>query len=647
MPPPQAFDGQSLIDGLPDGLLWLDAEGRVVAANARACEWLTRDRASLIGRALAEIARDEPALVATRTVIAALTSASEAARGATSGVFSIGVRRIAFEVVPWVGRDGHLVKLRVLASPLPAGPLDLSGEAPYRVVFGAMAEGVAIHGADCSILDCNASAERILGLTRDQIMGRTSLDPRWRTVREDGSAFLGEDHPSSTTLRTGRPQRGVVMGVQRPDGTVSWISINSEPVVLPGATPVLGVVATFTDITQLKKAEAERRELATRMFEAQRLESLGLLAGGLAHDFNNLLTGIFGFADRALESLPEGAPARLELANLVRSVHDASDLTRQILAFAGSGRVLLEPIDLALAIRTSCDLVTGAVAKSCTVRWVVPDTPIAVVADPAQIRQALLNLVVNGCDALGGRGGNLTVRVGTEERPPEKITVVAGAEVLPPGRYAFFEVEDGGEGMTRDVTKRAFEPFFSTKGPGRGLGLAAVAGIVRGHRGAIEVDSRPGTGTRIRVLLPAAVTTPTGNVAVPAPAGAWQGTGRVLVVEDELTLLHLLERRLQVAGFVVHTARDGVAALERFAEHRTEWILVVLDLTLPRASGECVLREIRVARPDLPVILTSGYVQEEVKLRDADRRHTRFLAKPYRMADLVEVARQLLETAVD
>ncbi len=371
-----------------------------------------------------------------------------------------------------------------------------------------------------------------------------------------------------------------------------------------------------------QRAERARQEMETAMLEGQKLESLGVMAGGVAHDFNNLLTAILGNASLLAET-PErerGGLAR----EIVLAAEQARDLTDQLLAFAGRSRSNRGAVALSDVVREVDSLAQAAKDPDVELRFELAVEPTTVVADRGQIRQVVLNLLTNASAASGG-GGTVTVRTGSR-----------GAE-------AFLEVEDEGVGMDETVRARIFDPFFTTRADGRGLGLSAVQGIVRAHGGHIEVESAPGQGTRVRVLLPRA-DLPVETRRPPArQAPPDRVRGSALVVDDIEAVRRLAHRTLSRMGFEVLEASDGREALELVDKH-PELRVVLLDATMPGLRGDRVWAEIVDRRPDLPVILSTG---DAVGFASVDPKTpgTIWLPKPYKAEGLQDAAARALSMA--
>jgi PAS domain S-box-containing protein len=397
--------------------------------------------------------------------------------------------------------------------------------------------------------------------------------------------------------------------------------------------------ALILDITDQKEAAEAKEALSRRSQEAQKLESLGVLAGGIAHDFNNILMAILGNAELALTQVSTGR-ARECLARIEEASQGAAELCRQLLAYAGKGKVSPELVDLSVVVREMSSMLHLSVAPQQLVCNLVDDLPPAE-ADVAQLRQVIMNLIINGAEAMEDCPGSVVVTTGRCDVLPA-VTSHFAVEPDPDQSYVYVSVSDSGVGMDDEAKQRLFEPFFSTKFPGRGLGLAAVLGIARAHRGAIDVRSEPEQGSEVRVFFPVA------NVARPPSSGdeldleQWRGQGTILVVDDEETVRVVAAEMLEVLGFSVVTAATGHEALELVRRHEG-LACVVLDLLMPHMSGQECLRRLRAVDARLPVVVSSGYDEQEVPAEIRSLGPTGFIQKPFRINALADVLRQMLE----
>lgn len=398
------------------------------------------------------------------------------------------------------------------------------------------------------------------------------------------------------------------------------------------------------DITAQKRAEVARLEIERKMLEGQKLESIGLLAGGIAHDFNNLLGSIVGNVGLARLDTPADHPAGTPLRAIESAAMRAAELCRQMLAYAGKGRFVVEPIDITALVEDLLPLLKVSVSQHGSLRLELAGPLPAVRADATQLRQIVMNLVLNAADAISARKGEIVVTTGTMPADAALLSECAVGSELPPGTYVFLEVRDNGTGMAPDVLAKIFDPFFTTKFAGRGLGLAAVLGIVRGHKGALRVESSAGVGSAFRLLLP-----PDAAPAVPvrAPDAStgkrWQRLGTVLVVEDEEPVRTVAVALLKSFGLTPLPVADGPSAIALFKHEAMRIDLVILDLLMPVMRGEEVLAELRKIRPEVRVLLMSGYSEGDVLGRiPAGTGKLDFLGKPFTAAALEEKLRELL-----
>jgi len=389
----------------------------------------------------------------------------------------------------------------------------------------------------------------------------------------------------------------------------------------------------LTDDLRLREEAARRDADASeaRSRHVQKLESIGVLAGGIAHDFNNLLHVVLGNADLARLQLPADSAACEHLDEVVRATQRAAELTQQLLAYSGRGAVETRRLDLSDEVRQMATLLRTAISKQAALVWdLSPD--LAISADPTQVRQILMNLITNASDALGESPGSITLRTGRTDAPR------AGSRTHD---FVFLEVTDTGCGMDTSTLQRIFDPFFSTKFTGRGLGLAAVMGIVESHHGHIRIRTGPGEGTTFRILFPAVGAGTDAETPARASGADWRGRGTILLAEDEEGVREVVGRMLERLGFRVLPAEDGVAALEALDRSDHTVTAVLLDVSMPRMGGSETLRQIRERRPDLPVVLMSGYTEQEVasKLLDDSPGAVGFLQKPFLPEDLASVLR--------
>ncbi len=403
------------------------------------------------------------------------------------------------------------------------------------------------------------------------------------------------------------------------------------------------------EITELRRSEAESFELQRRNLHFQRLESLGVLAGGVAHDFNNLLVAILGHADLAMSTLEPGSPLVRDLAPIIEGAEQAADLCQQMLAFAGQGPMTLEEVDLGHLIAQMKDLLSSSLPGRVRLELDAPTDIATIQADPTQMQQVVMNLLLNAGEAIGDSAGTVTISIAVEVCDDEFLTQSDLEDHPSPGSYAVLSVTDTGCGMSEEVRGRLFEPFFSTKFTGRGLGSSAILGIARSHGGTVLVETEVERGSTVRVLFPVfgsdGSEEGTSSKSTAFAMREQAGSGFVLVVDDEGRVRDLAGAVLEQGGFSVLSAADGQAGVELFEAHHEELVCVLLDLSMPDLGGDEVLVEMRRIDPDVPVILSSGYDVDEAMARLSGPEPDAFIQKPYRVGPLLEAIQEAVKTS--
>ena len=508
-------------------------------------------------------------------------------------------------------------------------------EANYREIFDAATDMIVVqHIETGEVIDVNHETTRVTGYTFDELCDRgvQSFGPEGPGFEpERAMAYIAK-------AAAGEPQL-FEWGFVTKDGEFHPTEVHLKRVTIGGEPRLLGVAR---DITKRKQAEEERDQLERQVRQAQKLESLGVLAGGIAHDFNNLLAGIMGNAGLALIKLPPDSMCRGYMENIETTAKRAAELTNQMLAYSGKGGFIVQPLIMSRLVEEMGHLLEVVVSKKASLEYgFAADLP-QVECDASQIRQVLMNLITNASDAIGDESGVISVRTGLVEADSAYLANTFMDWDLPGGPYVFVEVSDTGCGMPEDTQKKIFDPFFTTKFTGRGLGLAATLGIIRGHKGAINVESKVGEGTTIRVLLPAVSNSPEVNVVGPVTSDNWYGSGLVLVVDDEDFVREMAKEVLETIGFDVVVAEDGFEAVGMFKELRDEIRAVVLDMTMPRMNGEETFSELRRIRSDVPVLLSSGYSEHEAQTRFAGKGLSGFIQKPYTPQRLAGIMHRIL-----
>lgn len=394
------------------------------------------------------------------------------------------------------------------------------------------------------------------------------------------------------------------------------------------------ILLAIEDVTESRRVEQELRQ-------SQKMEAVGYLAAGVAHDFNNLLTGIMGNASLVLDGLPEDSPGRRAIESVVGGAQRAADLTRQLLAYAGKGRFFAERVNLSELIIQTGRLIHPSIPSNVQLRLDLDMHLPSLLADPGQIQQVVMNLLINGAEAIGKAGGMIQVRTARQDVSDEPLPDLFFKEKVTPGEYVFLEVLDNGSGIDERTMRKIFDPFFSTKFTGRGLGLAAVLGIVRQHKGAIQVSSAPGRGSSFRVLFPVGENVSCRDVGEVSNADL-RGAGTVLVVDDEEIITNFGRSALEPYGYSVLLARDGPEAIRIFQEQSADIGLVLLDVALPGMDGLETLERIREIRPDIRIIVCSGIGDQAVETRFKGKDIIGFFPKPYTAKQLASKVKECM-----
>ena len=517
---------------------------------------------------------------------------------------------------------------------------DISARKNAEEIFRALSTlapvGIFMTDAGGGCAYVNARWEEIAGLTGAEAAGTgwiAALHP------DDRERVLGDW--GEATRAGGEPV--LDCRFQHADGTVRHVVAAGVPLRdAEGGT--VGYIGSLTDVTDLKEAQDERLRLEAGLEQARKLESLGVLAGGIAHDFNNLLVGVLGNAALALAELPPGTAARTSVEQVEIAARRAAELTRQMLAYSGSGQLLVGRVDLAELISELVHVLEAAIGDNVVLRLDLPAGLPQVEGDVTQLRQVVMNLIVNAGEAIGSRPGVVEVELALVEVDRAALArLEVGAEIAP-GPYLALRVADTGSGMDATTRARIFDPFFTTKFTGRGLGLAATLGIVRGHRGGLEVVTREGHGTTFTVYLPP-VAAGQATAALPPESRAGQLSGTVLLIEDDATVREVSQRMLEYEGLEVVSVADGLAAFEAVAAEPGRFVAVVLDITMPGLAGEALLVELRARGLVAPVVLMSGHLAEDVAVAVTWPGVKAFLQKPFGAEELARSLHEALDAA--
>jgi PAS domain S-box-containing protein len=637
----QALFQADLLNHIGDHITATDLEGRIIYVNDIQCEKLGMSRAELIGQKVTAYGED-PQRGATQQEIIDHTLQHGSWSGDVVNIATDGTE-LPLYCRTWLvyGHDGKPraicgVSTDVSKRKEAEAEIKQERDRAQRYLDVASVMIVALD-RDGNITLINRRGCEVLKCEPGEIVGKNWFDTflpedvRARVRDIFGQLIGGELEPVEYAENS-------VVTAKGEERLIEW----HNAIVRDESGRIIGTLASGTDVTERRQAEEDRLRLEAQIQHAQKLESLGVLAGGIAHDFNNLLMGIMGNAGLALMELPPESPARPTIEQVEKAALRAADLTKQMLAYSGRGQFVIEPINLSALVEEMTHLLKAVISKKASLRFdFEPNLP-AIEVDATQIRQIVMNLITNASDALGDQNGILSVSTSTIDADADYLASAYLNDDLVPGHYACVEVSDTGQGMDTETISKIFDPFFSTKEAGRGLGLAAVIGIVRGHMGTIKVYSEPGRGTSFKILLPC-TDKPSPQPSRPArQSSAAERTGTILVADDEDGCRRVTANMLQAVGFTVLTAADGSEAVDVFRQHRDEIVLVILDLVMPRMGGEETFRELRRMCPDVRVLLTSGYNHQEASEGLIGRGLAGFIQKPYRPPDLLATVDRIL-----
>lgn len=508
----------------------------------------------------------------------------------------------------------------------------------FESLFNTISEYLFILDFQGKIIECNSIVEEKTGRSRKEILGTPLKALHPESVHEEIDKILPEileNNKDSYSLPI-KTAAGELIPVETKISRGQW---DGKPVLF----------AISRDISGRLKIEQENMAMERKLLNSQKLESLGVLAGGIAHDFNNLLTAIIGNLE-LIQMQGLNAPlAQDMIGQAIQAGRRASDLTRQMLAYSGKGRFIIRPIDINYLIKGLSELVKSSISKNVVLHLNLPVNIPPIMADSSQIEQIIMNLLINASEAIGDKTGIINLMTGVEEFSKEKLDKSRVQEKLPPGKYLYLNISDSGCGMKPETLDKIFDPFYSTKFTGRGLGMSAVMGIVKAHKGAIFIESEDGKGTDIKVLFPifAPEKISVKSSEQPLYNGAGQSLndskGTLLIADDEMPVRNLCKNMLEYMGYNLCLACDGIEAVELFKMHQKNLKCALLDLNMPNLDGLGAFSELRKLQPDLKIILMSGYHEDEIIRNFSGKRFSGFLRKPFDMNQLKSELERLLK----
>ncbi len=557
---------------------------------------------------------------------------------------------------PVTDPDSGLAAVQVISQDITAIKLAAralaASERQYRSLAEQSLQGlIVLQGTPPSLRFVNGAALELIGCSREVLEGE-GLGGLFRRFHPEDHGWWAEQLQALEDQQLQVVRRD--LRLVREGALVRWLIALSGPIEYEGR---YALQAVLVDDTERRRSQERQRQLEDRMRQAQKLESLGVLAGGIAHDFNNLLAAIQGNAELAVASLAPGSPARVRLERIGRAATRATELCQQLLAYSGRGRFSMEVLDLRALILDTAELLHVSIASSIRLSYCFEESLPPIVADAAQLRQVFMNLLTNASEAVeasregsgpAGGGGSVRFTARSCRLDDRFLEEHAAGEAVTPGTFVRVEVEDDGVGMSPEMVGQIFEPFYTTKFAGRGLGLAAVKGIVSGHGGLVQVTSQPGSGTRLSCYFPAseaAVPPPEPRAAAGGTAGTVGrpgGSGTVLVVDDDPEVRAMATEVLDLLGFDTREADGGEEALRLLREGALRPCAVLLDLTMPGIGGYETFQLLRALRPDLPILFSSGFDQRSLPIDLRIEQAVGFLKKPYGIRELEAALAPLL-----
>ncbi|MGD9159307.1 MAG: response regulator [Desulfobacteraceae bacterium] len=505
-------------------------------------------------------------------------------------------------------------------------------EERYRLLVETMNDGLIMEDLKGTITYVNHKFMRMMGYDEDELLGKQA------------SEFLDDSNFRTYSKYTEECHGGDISPYEltwvKKDGTLLPTIVSPQSILGPGGL-LRGSFAVITDITERKNAEEEKRNMEQHLQQAQKMESIGTLAGGISHDFNNSLQAIIGYTQILIMDKTEDNPEYTKLASIERAAKRASELTQQLLAFSRKVESKMKPVDLNKEVKEVKNLLERTIPKMIEIEPELEKNLQIVNADPSQIEQIMMNLAVNARDAIGEEG-KIIIRTENTVLSENDCKNLPG---LVPGNYAVLSMTDNGKGMTKEESERIFEPFFTTKaaGKGTGLGLSMVYGLVTKHNGHVACTSEQGVGTTFRIYLPAI------NQVVPETADKKEkdipsgGTETVLIVDDEPFVRELGEQILSKFGYNVIAASDGETALEIYFQDKEKISLVILDLIMPGMGGKRCLDEFIKKDPEVKVIIASGYSPDGDAKSAMDSGAKGFISKPYNVKNMLSEVRGVLD----
>lgn len=498
-----------------------------------------------------------------------------------------------------------------------------------RNIIDLISDAIIIQDADTFvILDFNKSVSHIFHYQEDEILKKQITD-----FFINKEQYLKKDLFIKFLQAKENGFQSFEWKAKNKEHQEFWVEINIRYSDDNGSRLLITLIR---DINERKAEEENKLKMEQQLLHTQKLESLGVLAGGIAHDFNNILTAILGHSELATLKLNDKDQVFMHLSEIKKASQRASDLSQQMLAYSGKGKFIKEPINFNNIISEMIDLLKVSISKKVQLNLHLEENLPLFEGGVSQIRQVVMNLITNASEAIGDQEGEIAIHTGTQVLNEIDDQMMYLNQDVPFGLCVYFEIRDNGCGMDKDTLQKIFDPFFTTKFTGRGLGMSAILGIIRGHHGMIHVYSELGLGTRFKVFFPAIGQTADDHEEKTFISNNVSILGKVLIVDDETTILDVAEQYLMSYGVETIKASNGIEAVKVYSEHKDELSLILLDLTMPGMSGEEVFNTLHSYNNSIPIILMSGFSEYELKNKYSSKGFSGFIQKPFSFADFQE-----------
>ncbi len=513
----------------------------------------------------------------------------------------------------------------------------------HRGFLNNLNAGVVAHAPDTTVIYYNQKALQLLGLSKEQMIGKTAIDPHWKFLNADGTEMLFEDFPINRALKNKTEIKDYIVGLLRPNiNYVTWVACNSFSVINDDELEY--ILISFFDITKRKLAEERKIELEAQLRQSHKMEAIGTMAGGIAHDFNNILAAILGYADLAKEDLPNNNPAKDLIEEVLIAGNRAKDLVRHILTFSRMSNLEQSyvQINLSSIVKEVIKFQRSIIPTTISIKSNIDESCGQIKGDPTQIHQVIMNFCTNASHAMENEGGTLKVKISQIELSLNDLKIAPDLQV---GTYIKLSVSDTGTGMIPKLVDNIFDPYFTTKkiGKGSGMGLAVVRGIVKQHGGFIKVESELGKGSTFNAFFPLIekkISAENTEEAEALPVG----TENILYIDDEKMLVDIGKSTLEKLGYFVTPLTNSSKALELFHSDPTQFDLVITDQTMPNLSGSELAKQLLIIRPDIPIILCTGYSNMIDNVKSQKIGIKEYAMKPVDKTVLVKLVRKVLDS---